>query len=302
MTDAAIRAEADTAERRAPVPSPREPVGARLRRLAPMIIALAIMVGASGPLVLLFLWMFLGSFGEDFSAALIPDHFTLQHWDFLSGPLVLEGFTYPSVWTILRNSLQLAVSITVLETIIAVAAAYAISRLDLPGRQPLLYSAILSHAFPPIVGLLASFYILHSIGLLGTLAGVMLLKLLGNIPLSVWIMKGFFDKVPREIEWAGAIDGASRVTVLRSVVVPTVRPGIVAISIFAFLSGWGEYVMISVFIFDDGLFTFPVVLRSLFEDAATGSYGIVMALATFYMLPVLIFYIFAQRSLQRLVF
>lgn len=285
-----------------PPPASREPVNKRIRRHGPSVLALVAMLCATAPLLLLYLWMFLSSFGEDFSSGIIPRRWTLEHWSFLTGPLNLEGFTYPSVWVILRNSLQLALTISIIEVIIAVAAAYAISRLEIPGRQTLLYSAVLSHAFPPIVGLLASFYLLHVIGLLGTLGGVILLKLLGNIPMSVWIMKGFFDKVPHEIEWAGALDGASRTQVLRRIVVPTVMPGIVAIAIFAFLSGWGEYVMISVFIFDSALFTFPVVLQLLFEDTATGSYGVLMALATFYMLPCLLFYVFAQRSLMRLVF
>lgn len=285
-----------------PAPPTREPMRRRLRRHGPSILALVAMTCATAPLLLLFLWMFLASFGEDFSAGIFPREWTLDHWSFLTGPLVLEGFTYPSIWAILRNSLQLALTIAILEVIIAVAAAYAISRLDIPGRQTLLYSAVLSHAFPPIVGLLASFYILFVTGLIGTLGGVILLKLLGNIPMSVWIMKGFFDKVPHEIEWAGSIDGASRTTILRRIVVPTVKPGIVAIGIFAFLSGWGEYVLVSVLIFDQALFTFPVVLQLLFEDTATGSYGVLTALATFYMLPSLLFYVFAQRSLMKLVF
>lgn len=295
-------AQAPPAVKPSPQPPLKEPISRRIRRGGPSFLALGAMIIATAPLLLLYVWMFLASFGEDFSAGIIPREWTLEHWSFLTGPLTLEGFTYPSIWVILRNSLQLALTIGVLEVIISVAAAYAISRLEIPGRRTLLYSAVLSHAFPPIVGLLASFYLLYVVGLVGTLGGVILLKLLGNIPMSVWIMKGFFDKVPHEIEWAGSIDGASRTTILRRIVVPTVRPGIVAIGIFAFLSGWGEYVMVSVFIFDSALFTFPVILQLLFEDTATGSYGVLMALASFYMLPSLLFYVFAQRSLMKLVF
>lgn len=289
-----------------PQPVPRRPLrprpGWRLREAVTPLVGWAVLTAGSMPLVLLFGWMVLASFDEGTSASLLPRAFSLENWSFLDGPLVIDGYRYPSVWTVMANSLGMAAAIAVIEVLVSVTSAYALSRLEVPTGRPLLYSAVLTHAFPPIVGLLASFYLLSFTGLLGTLSGVVLLKVLGNVPMSVWIMKGFFDEVPGDIEWAGALDGASRWSVLRSIVLPTVSPGILAIGIFAFLSGWGEYVMVSVFIFDDALYTFPVILALMLADTATGSYGVVMALATLYMVPVLAFYAVAQRSLMKLVF
>jgi inositol-phosphate transport system permease protein len=118
--------------------------------------------------------------------------------------------------------------------------------------------------------------------------------------MSTWIIKGFFDEVPRQLEWAASVDGSSRFQTFFQVYLPNVWPGIVAIGLFSFLSGWSEYVMMSVFIFDDRLYTLSMILRSMTSVEFNTNYGIVMAVATFYMLPCLVLYFFSQKTLMKM--
>jgi inositol-phosphate transport system permease protein len=118
--------------------------------------------------------------------------------------------------------------------------------------------------------------------------------------MSTWIIKGFFDDIPKELEWASSIDGCSKLKTLWHVFVPLVWPGVTAIALFAFLAGWGEYVMISIFIFDDGINTLSVIVKNMYSDESNQGFGLVMAVSTFYMLPCLFFYFFAQKALMKM--
>lgn len=159
---------------------------------------------------------------------------------FLWSPLIVNGYPYPGIWTVFFNSLFIAVGVATLEVGVALFAGYAISRSRFPGRGFLMQSTLLTHAFPAITGLIAAFYILNYLGLINTLTGVILLKGLAGAPMATWIIKGFFDDIPKELEWASSIDGCGKLKTLWHVFVPLVWPGITAIALFAFLSGWGS--------------------------------------------------------------
>jgi len=269
----------------------------RLRQGVPNVVSLVVMSVGSVPLLLMYVWMVVVSFGD---GGLVPRHFTFQNWSFLWSGLSGVGRANLNIWRLLANSLAIAVGEAVLQVGGALFAGYVISRGRFPGRKVLLQSTLLTHAFPAITGLIAAFYILNAVGLINTLAGVILLKGFGGMPMATWIIKGFFDDVPRELEWASKIDSGSRLKTFFHVFLPLVWPGVMAISLFAFLSGWGEYVMISVFIFDDRVNTISVIVRNLYSDEAARGFGVVMAVSTFYMIPCLILYFFAQKSLLKM--
>ncbi|MEF3309945.1 MULTISPECIES: carbohydrate ABC transporter permease [Paenibacillus] len=263
----------------------------------PNVFSIALMAAGSLPLMAIYVWMVLVSFSD---SGLIPKNLTLENWSFLWSELNIDGYIYPSVWTIFLNTLFIATGTSIFEVLFALLAGYVISQTRFPGRTILLQSTLLTHAFPAITGLIAAFYILNTVGLLNTLTGIMILKVLGGIPMSTWIIKGFFDEVPRELTWASQADGCGRLKTFMTVFLPHIWPGVAAISLFAFLSGWGEYVMISVFLFDDSISTLSVVIKSLYNETSSASYGQVMALATFYMLPCVVLYFFSQKALMRM--
>jgi inositol-phosphate transport system permease protein len=273
----------------------------RIKQRLPEVLSIALMTVTSVPLALLYVWIVLISFSGELTGGIFPKSLTLHNWSFLwTSNLEVNGAIYPNVWRMFGSTLTIALGTSILEVAGSLMAGYVLSRGNFPGSKLLLQSTLLTHAFPAITGLIAAFYILNTVGLVNTLIGIILLKGFTGMGMSTWIIKGFFDEVPKRLEWAASVDGSSRLQTFFLVYVPNVWPGVVAISLFAFLSGWGEYVMVSVFLFDDHTNTLSMVLHSMFNEEFRGSYGVVMALATFYMLPCLILYLFSQQALMKM--
>ena len=206
----------------------------------------------------------------------------------------------PSIWTATWNSFVFSGTITILEVIIGVMAGYALARVEFPGRQMLIKTVLLLHAFPSVALLIAVFYILNFMGLFDSLWGVVLVKTALQIPMTAWIIKGFFDDIPWDVEWAGLIDGCSRLKVWFSIVLPLVKPGIAAVSIFSFLSGWSEFLLLYTFILSDENVTLSSYLQKLISDPNMINYGMLSAVSLFYMLPVLLFFLLTQKSLMEM--
>lgn len=233
----------------------------------------------------------------------VPAGFTFEHWRFLfEKNVVIDTYQYPSIWSILLSTLLIAVGSMVVEVSISLFSGYALSKGNFPGKHFLIQSTLFTRAFPAVTSLIASFYILKTVGLLNTYTGIILIKGLAEVGMSTWIIKGFFDELPRDIDWAASVDGSSKWRTFFRIYVPAIWPGIAAISLFAFLNGWGEYVLVSVLTFDDAKVTFPIILNTLMDNESTSavSYGTIMAIATFYMLPALILYFFSQKYIARM--
>lgn len=273
----------------------------RIKQSLPNALSIVLMTVTSVPLLCLYIWIVVISFSGEMIGGIIPKSFTLNNWSFLWSPnLVVNNALYPNAWELFGSTLLIALGTSVVEVGGSLLAGYVLSRGNFPGSAVLLQSTLLTHAFPAITGLIASFYILNAVGLINTVTGIILLKGFAGMGMSTWIIKGFFDEVPKRLEWAASVDGSSRFRTFLQVYLPNVWPGVVAISLFAFLSGWGEYIMVSVFLFNDRVNTLSMILSGMLSEEFTGSYGVVMALATFYMLPCLILYFFSQQALMKM--
>ena len=157
------------------------------------------------------------------------------------------------------------------------------------------------HAFPGITLLIALFYVLNTLGLYNTLIGVIIVKVALDLPLGIWIMKGFFDGIPWDIEMSALVDGCSRLKAWWKIIMPNVRNGLMAVIIFGFLSGWGEFIYVLTFIASQKYWTFSMLVYAL----TTGEYsyinpGVTATVAIIYMIPVVIFFLFAQQYLLRI--
>jgi len=180
------------------------------KRRLPNTVSILVMTVTTIPLLFLYIWLVLISFSDGFVGGIIPTSFTLHNWSFLWSKLEINGYVYPNIWVVFGNTLLIAICISVLEVSFSVAAGYVLSRGNFPGSGILLQSTLLTHAFPAITGLIAAFYILNTVGLINTLTGIILLKAFTGIGMSTWLIKGFFDEVPRQLEWAASVDGSSR--------------------------------------------------------------------------------------------
>jgi inositol-phosphate transport system permease protein len=264
------------------------------RRTAWPIVALLSLLTA--PLVLTYAYLVIDTVTTTPSGALLPSAFTLRHWTFLweTPP------GRPNIWRVTLNSFAFAASSATIVLSISSMAGYVLSRLNVPARRFFLAGVMVLHAFPSITLIVAIFIVLQMVGLYDTLAGVILVKAAVDLPLGIWLMKGFYDTVPWEIEMAGIQDGASRLTVWRRLVLPQVRPGLLALGLFSFLLGWSEYILPQVLAPGNDAQVLSVYLASLIANDTNFDMGLFKAVGLFYIMPVLVLFYFFQSSLMNI--
>jgi inositol-phosphate transport system permease protein len=213
----------------------------------------------------------------------------------------VKGATqFPNVWNAFGNSLLIAGAQTAIVVTVASLAAYYLSRFHFPGRAAMLRSLLVLHAFPVMTLIVPMFLMLYWIGLLDTLSGVILVLVAFELPFAIFIMKGFFDAVPWDIEMSALTDGASRRQAFLRVVLPQVRNGILAISVFTFIRGWEEYIFVFTFLIRNTNWTMSLYMYFVRDDVMGVDYGVVSAVGVFYLVPSLILYAAAQRYLMQM--
>lgn len=249
-------------------------------------------------------WLFSQSFSEKVIVGLLPSGFTLKHFSFLWEQIRFGTKVYPNIWPVVRNSIFLCAVMVPVEVFVSASAAYALSRLRAPGRETIMNLIVFLHAFPGVLMLIALLYLLVQMGLYGrgilTLIGVALVKAALDIPMSTWILKGFFDGIPWELEWAALVDGCTRFQVWRKVLLPIIKPGISAIAILSFMSGWGEWLLAYTFLRDPEYYTLPVLLTSLVYEFRFVNWGLLAAMSLFYIIPILLLYAIIQKTLLKI--
>lgn len=207
---------------------------------------------------------------------------------------------FPNVWKAFLNSLLLAGSQTVIVVTVASLAGYYLSRFQFPGRAGMLRALLVLHAFPVLTLIVPLFLMLYYIGLLDTLLGVILVLVGFELPFAVFIMKGFFDAVPWDIEMSALTDGASRRQAFVQVVLPQVTNGIIAVSVFSFIRGWEEYIFVFTFLISNANWTMSLYMFFVRDDVMGVDYGVVSAVGVFYLVPSLLLYAAAQRYLMQM--
>lgn len=223
--------------------------------------------------------------------------FTLRNWDFV---------TDSAIWNAMLNSLLIAVAMVIGVGIASTAGGYALSRMKFAGRKAFLSMTLVLHAFKAEMLLIAIFFVLRFLGdipVIGnyigfnTVGGVALVMIALELPLGIWLMKGFFDNLPWDMERAALIDGASRFRVWWQIMLPQVRPGLAALSLFTFIAGWNAYLVPFTFTIGTKVANMPVFLNQLISDTAPTNWNAVAAVGLFQMIPLLIFFIFTQELL-----
>ncbi|WP_422116433.1 carbohydrate ABC transporter permease [Brachybacterium sp. UNK5269] len=150
------------------------------------------------------------------------------------------------------NSLIVTTAATVLSVTVAIFAAYAVSRWRFRGRGPFMTTVLSTQMFPGVLFLLPLYLIFVNIDaafgvpLVGTRIGLIITYLTFSLPFSIWMLAGYFDGIPQELDQAGKVDGAGNLTILLRIILPAARPGIVAVAIYAFMTAWGEVLFASV--------------------------------------------------------
>jgi inositol-phosphate transport system permease protein len=241
-------------------------------------------------------------------AVLTGSYLHLDNWRFLWNPDIADtlkgasgvGAKFPSVWTAFGNSLLLALVQMAIVVGVSTLAGYYLSRYDFPGRAGYLKGLLVLHAFPAMTLIIPIFLLMYWIGLLDTLTGVILVVAALELPFAIFVMKGFFDAVPWDIEMSAMTDGASRRQAFLLVVLPQVKVGMLAIGIFAFLRGWEEYVFVRTLLLQKANWTMSLYLFWMREDVMGTDYAMVSAMGVFYVLPSVLLYTLTQKYLTQM--
>ncbi|MET0531728.1 MAG: carbohydrate ABC transporter permease [Microvirga sp.] len=245
-------------------------------------------------------WMLLTSMKTQFAALQYPPEWlprnpTLENYERLLSPANEVGREFLQY---LVNSLWVSFATTVLGVAIAVPAAYAFSRFRFPGRKLLFYSVLLRNMFPAVVFLMPLFIMMRWLGLVNTQASLILTYLTFGLPLSIWLLKGFYDNIPVQLEQAARIDGATRFQAFFLIVMPLSSPGIIATAIYSFIIAWNEYVYALTFLNDKSKLTLPVGLQRFFSEYATNWPGL-MAASFIMSVPVVVLFLVVQKYFVR---
>ncbi|MEE2617454.1 MAG: carbohydrate ABC transporter permease [Candidatus Poribacteria bacterium] len=273
------------------------------KRIFGNMIVYLVLVIVTIPILIGYTWLVIATFSHR-TEGLLPQNvdgdiggWTLQNWDFV---------TNPHIWQMTLNSFIIAISMVIGVGSTSSLAGYALSRMNFIGRRGFLSMTIVLHAFPSVTLLISIFFVLRfitkipGIGLVlgyNTAGGIALVMISLDLPLGIWLMKGFFDNVSWDTEQSALIDGASRLRVWWEIILPQIKPGLAALAVFTFLTGWSAYLVPATFTIGTQMANLPIYLNQLQGDTALTNWNIVAAVGLFQLVPVLMFFIFSQKLL-----
>jgi len=250
--------------------------------------------------VLPMVWMVLTSIKTQFAALQYPPEWwpknpTLDQYTTLLNPTSDVGREFLGY---LWNSIWVCTVTTILGVVVAVPAAYAFSRFRFPGRAWMFYAVLLRNMFPAVVFLMPLFILMRYLHLVNTGWSLVLTYLTFGLPLSIWLLKGFYDNIPPQLEQAARIDGATRFKAFILIVMPLSSPGIIATAIYSFIISWNEYVYAVTFLNDQDKLTLPVGLQRFFTEYTTNWPGL-MAASFIMSVPVVVMFLILQKYFVR---
>ncbi|MFQ5406891.1 MAG: carbohydrate ABC transporter permease [Anaerolineales bacterium] len=274
-----------------------------LRRTLGRTLPYAFLIVSIMPIVIGYVWVLIATFSKRTEGLKPVDAagnfggFTLENWTFLRES---------EIWNATLNSFLIAVGMVIIVGFVSTLTGYALARMNFAGRKGFLGLTLVLHAFRAellLIGLFQVLLYLAGLPLLGkiagfnTIGGVALVMVSLELPLGIWLMKGFFDNLSWDMERAALIDGASRLRVWWEIIIPQIKPGIAALAIFNFISGWNAYLVPFTFTIGSKVANLPVYLNQFSGDTSLTSWNRVAAIGLFQLLPVMVFFIFTQEAL-----
>jgi multiple sugar transport system permease protein len=223
------------------------------------------------------------------TVSLLPSEW---HWENYTEALDKQGLVRSA-----GNSLVVALASTALSVLIAVPAAYVLARLKGKLRVAGVGWILVSQVFPVVLIILPLYLILRTLGLADNLAGLTLVHTTYMLPFALWMLQGYVAAIPVELEEAGAVDGASRLTVLRTIVFPLLAPGVVATAMFSFVSSWNEFFFALVLLQSPENYTLPITLNMFVGGEGKVALGPLAAGAVLAAIPSIVFFSILRRKL-----
>ncbi|MGW5661014.1 sugar ABC transporter permease [Streptomyces sp. NPDC003758] len=207
--------------------------------------------------------------------------FVLQHTNFFD-------------W--LKSSLIVSLGTTVIGVLVAATTGYAVSRMRFPGYKKLMWVLLVTQMFPIAVLIVPMYQILSDLGLIDSYLGLILVYCSTAVPYSAWLLKGYFDTIPFEIDEAGRVDGLTPFGTFTRLILPLAKPGLAVAAFYNFITAFGEVAFASTFMLDDTKYTFAVGLQS-FVSEHDAQRNLMAATAVLIAIPVSAFFYLVQKNL-----
>lgn len=261
----------------------------RRRNVIPNLLGLLVFAVAAFPVY----WMIVTSFrrGVDIqqpTPQFLPSPGTLNNYR--------KVFERDFFWDAVRNSVMVTLIVLIAAVFIAFLAAVAVSRFTFRGRRAFIVAILIVQMVPAEAMIISLFKVLDGWSLINTIIGLSLTYVAFVLPFTIWTLRGFVGNVPKELEEASMVDGSSRLRAFVTITLPLVAPGLVAVSVFAFIQAWNEFIFALVVMNRPEKQTLPVWLQAFNEGARGTDWGGVMAGSTLMAIPVVIFFVLVQRK------
>jgi len=242
-----------------------------------------------------FVWLFTAAFDAQAKAYIrFPSQPTLDNF--------VQIFDKYAFATALGNSVFVAVSTMILTVAVVALAGYSLSRIELRQKAWITYAILLLQTMPLSATMVPIYGLARELGLRNSYLGLILVHSAIELPFLVWLIKRFFDSVPRQLEEAAWLDGRGKLRALFEIVLPVARPGIAVAAGLSFLSAWAEVLMVLILVDQQSMKTIPLAFYETFRTAGGYNevqYGLIAAMGVLYVLPVMAVFFATRRLMVR---
>jgi multiple sugar transport system permease protein len=260
--------------------------GIKRRNKSRLVIAVLLSLFSLGPLLYMLSLSFQPNGGLLGATVLIPSHPTVQNY--------VQAWTQNSFSHYFLNSIFVSIATVVITVVIASLAAFAFARYNFRFKQTIFYTFLASLAIPNILLLIPQYLLMERLHLLDSLSGLVLLYVASNLPFTIFLLRGFFEAIPREYEESIRMDGAGSFRVLVSLIVPLSLPAIAIVSMFIFSAAWDEFPVALTMLNTSSKFTLPIGLAD-FIGVHTVAWGPFFAASVIATIPVIVVFLISLR-------
>ncbi len=220
---------------------------------------------------------------------IIPSHLSLSAW---KNVFTQDGFLTP-----LRNSLIVSLACTAVTVVVSTMAGYALARLKIHGVAAILGFILLAGFFPVLAMIGPLFLLMRHLNILDNIYPLIIIYTVYTLPISTWLLKNFFEQIPAELEDAAMTDGATRLQMLRKVVIPVAVPGVFTAAILSFILAWNDFTFAVSFLTTTDKFTAPLAITTFGESQFQVFYNLIDAAVVITSIPIALIVLFAQRRI-----
>ncbi len=246
-----------------------------------------------GGLVMLFpfVWMISSAFKPNLFVIEIPPELFPKDASFEN---FIQAWNANNFQRYFLNSSLVAVTATFFVVLFSAMAAYAFARFKFPGKEAIFFTFLLVMMVPSIIAIVPQFILMKALNLRNSLWGLILIYVATGLSLNMFLLRGFFEQIPHELEEAVLIDGGNYLTIFGTIILPLSTPALATVSIFSFMGFWDEFVMALTFIDDPAKRTLPIAI-ALFQGQHGTQWGLVFAASLIALVPVFLFFFSMQR-------